>query len=357
MKSNKPAIPKYKQVKEKILQSIQNNEILPADKLPNEEEFAAVYGVSAITIRKALQELAGEGYIQRVKGKGSFVQERKQSTSNLIAMIFTAEDYMDVSYLHIIQGAQKRLSEYGYSMIVEWHDKDANSMQEVLQKHRELNVAGFLIYPYDPSNIQPHLEQLNHDGIPFVLLDRYNLEFPTHYAGCDNVDGGYMATKLLLDKGHSKIQFAGYYSFLSSEQERFYGFCSAMLKAGYSVSPDSMIGITDCDAIAKRVKRGDLTALVCCNDRMAYKMIENLAEQGIQVPRDISIVGFDDWVYHGSGQVGLTTIKQDFEQLGKLAVNLLKGVLENESKGVYVKVLSGVSVVLRDSISENINGG
>ena len=70
MKSNL----KYEKIKQDFYQQIQNRELLPNEKLASEAEYAEHYNVSTITIRKALSDLASEGYIRRIKGKGSFVE-------------------------------------------------------------------------------------------------------------------------------------------------------------------------------------------------------------------------------------------------------------------------------------------
>ena len=95
MKSNL----KYEKIKQDFYQQIQNRELLPNEKLASEAEYAEHYNVSTITIRKALSDLASEGYIRRIKGKGSFVESPSKfsGSSRLIALVIASEYYQDAS--------------------------------------------------------------------------------------------------------------------------------------------------------------------------------------------------------------------------------------------------------------------
>jgi DNA-binding LacI/PurR family transcriptional regulator len=221
---------KYEIVKQAILNQIQTGELSPGDKLPSEEEFMKQFNVSGITIRKALTELASEGHIIRIKRKGTFVNEPKsiENPSHLIALILSAEDYYDVSYMKIIKGAQRMAAEFNYSLIVEWSNENLAIELASIQKMLNRNVDGFLIYPFDPIKSIDNYKLIEQKGIPYVLLDRYDVNHPCYFSGCNNYDGAILATGELLRLKHNKIKFAGYHFFLKSEQERFDGYCSAM---------------------------------------------------------------------------------------------------------------------------------
>lgn len=347
--------PKYILVKRGILQQILNGELHPKDKLLSECDYANLYQVSNITVRKALSELVDEGYIYRVKGKGSFVKSRdlKEETSNkLIALILSAEDYYDTSYMHIIKGAQKMLSEYGYSLIVEWSD-GSDHEQESIQKMISQGVAGFLIYPFNPDQSITSYDFISNHGLPFVLLDRYTSQYPAHFAGCDNYRGAIQATNELLKRNHTKIKFISYHFFLSSEKERFDGYCSAMWQAGLPITSENLICDLDYEVLSKSILSRETTALFCCNDRLAIKVIKGLQKYKIRIPQDVSIIGFDDWENSQCAQYGLSTVRQDFQQIGSNAANLLINVIQGKFKEQNIKILSNAQVIIRESICEN----
>lgn len=346
---------KYLTVKQTILNQIQNGELKPDDKLPSEEEYIETFGVSGITIRKALSELAAEGYISRIKRKGTFVNapSTTEDSSHLIALILSAEDYYDNSYMKIIKGAQRTASEYNYSLVIEW--SSSNLQQEEVAIHRMLdrNVDGFLIYPFNPSKSEPLYHQLEEKNIPYVLVDSYNIHHPCYFSGCDNYVGGVLATKKLLDLRHTKIKFAGYHFFLQSEKERYDGFCGAMREAGLEVTKDNLMLDIDYEQLKELILHRDVTAIFCCNDKLALKVINALTAQGIKIPQDVSIIGYDDWANAQNAIVSITTIRQDFDQIGANAAYLLISALQGKIQGNNTKIISGVFLVERDSTSIN----
>lgn len=348
--------PKYEIVKQNILKQIHNGKLCPGDKLPSEQDLIKHFNVSGITIRKALTELADEGYIVRIKRKGSFVNEPKEeeNSSHLIALILSAEDYYDISYMKIIKGAQLMAAEYNYSLIVEWSNINLSVERTSIEKMLERNVDGFMIYPYDPIQSRENFKLIEEKSIPYVLIDRYDVDYPCYFAGCNNYDGAILATKELINLKHTKIKFASYHFFLNSEQERFNGYCSAMRQAGLSVTDDSLLTSIDYDILSDSIKRRDLTALVCSNDKIAIRIIDKLLERGIKIPEEVSIIGFDDWDNSSSLSLGLSTVRQDFEDIGRNAANLLINVIQGNIIGGNTKVSTGISLILRKSTCENL---
>ncbi len=346
---------KYLVVKQSIMDKIQNGELQPNDKLPSEEEYSKMFNVSGITIRKALTELANEGYLIRTKRKGTFVSSpvSEESSSHLIAIVLSAEDYYDISYMKIIRGAQSMAAEYNYSLIVEWSSNNLVHEAETIRKMLDRNIDGFIIYPFDPIKSKNNYLLIEEKNIPYVLVDRYNINHPCYFAGCSNYDGAVLATRELLKLNHTKIKFAGYHFFLNSEQERFNGYCSVMRQAGLEVTQEDLLINIDYDLLKKQILDREVTALFCCNDRIAIKIIQNLLERGVRIPQDISVIGFDDWDYVQNTTIGLTTVRQNFNEIGANAAHLLIHAIQGKIRGGNTKMLTGVSLVIRESVCQN----
>lgn len=346
---------KYLVVKQSIMEQIQNGELKPNDKLPSEEEYSNAFQVSGITIRKALSELANEGYITRIKRKGTFVNGpiTEETSSRLIAVVLSAEDYYDISYMKIIKGAQSMAAEYNYSLIVEWSSNILTQEAETIKKMLDRNIDGFIIYPFDPVKSKDNFMLIEQKNIPYVLVDRYNIHHPCYFAGCNNYDGAVIATKELLHLKHTKIKFAGYHFFLHSEQERYDGFCSVMRQAGLDINQDNLLVNIDYELLKKQILDREVTALFCCNDRLAIKIMQKLIDLGIRIPQDVSIIGFDDWDNAQNTLIGLTTVRQNFTEIGANAAHLLISAIQGKIKGNNSKLLSGVSLVIRESVCEN----
>lgn len=347
--------PKYEAVKQALLHQIQAGELQPGDKLPNEEDLMNQFQVSGITIRKAMTELANEGVITRIKRKGSFVNgaQAADNSSHLIAFILSAEDNFDVSYMKIIKGAQQAAAEFNYSLIVEWSNENLAVEQASIQKMLDRKVDGFLIYPFDPIQSKDNYLLIEKNDIPYLLVDRYNVDHPGYFSGCDNYDGAILATRELIRLKHSKIKFASFHFFLQSEQERFAGYCSAMRQAGLPVTDDDLLTRINYDVLVDSIFKRDVTALFCSNDKLAIEIIGQLTGRGVKIPQDVSVMGFDDWDHAGNLSIGLSTVRQNFEEIGRNAANLLNQVIQGKTHGGNTKILSGVSLVIRESTCEN----
>ncbi|MFF2019764.1 GntR family transcriptional regulator [Paenibacillus sp. NPDC058177] len=347
--------PKYETVKQALLHQIQAGKLRPGDKLPTEEDLMKQFHVSGITVRKAMTELANEGTITRIKRKGSFVNgvQAADNSSHLIAFILSAEDNFDVSYMKIIKGAQQVAADFNYSLIVEWSNENLAVEQASIQKMLDRKVDGILIYPFDPIQSKDNFLSIEQNNIPYLLVDRYNVDHPCYFSGCNNYDGAILATRELIRLKHTKIKFASFQFFLQSEQERFAGFSNAMRQAGLPVTDDHLLTHMDYDLLAGSILKRDITALFCSNDKLAIEMIEQLTNRGVNIPQDVSIMGFDDWDHSSNLSLGLSTVRQNFEEIGRNAANLLHQVIQGKTYGGNTKILSGVSLVLRESTCEN----
>lgn len=346
--------PKYEQVQEQLLQKILSGELQPGDKLNNEIQLADEYGVSAITIRKALSLLMESGYIYRVRGSGSFVSNPWQKKTpakgkKLIAMMLIQQSYAEMSLMRIISGIQRTLSQRDCNLLIDWNSPLPQISMEGIERMLRQQVDGFLIYPFDPARDREGYDQILNHGIPYVLLDRYDALKPSLYVGSNNFMGGAMAARTLIELGHERIMFLSHLFFLSSEQERHAGFCQAMREAGLPCGPEWLMTFPDYDVIARRVRAGEVTAIACCSDRLAEIAIRELLNRGLRIPEDVSVFGFDDNIYSPSNPIPLSTIQQNFELIGQRAAELLLWRLEQPGSVPPLSVLTDTQVILRDS--------
>ena len=121
--------------------------------------------------------------------------------------------------------------------------------------------------------------------------------------------------------------------------------------AGTPVAKDNLLMDVDYDALAARIRDREITAIFCCNDKLAVKMISNLRSRNLRIPQDVSIMGFDDWQASPDVIRELTTIRQDFTEIGANTAYLLFSLLQGKFPNNPVKILSDVSLVVRRSVS------
>ncbi len=348
---------KYETVRDHILRRIRNGELPPGSRLKTELEMAAEFGVSAITIRRALADLVSAGQVVRRRGAGTFVvptgthREEKPDRRQDVAMLLTQESYSVSSLARIMAGAQKTLTKHGSTMLIDWNSRNPRVSADSIRRMLDRGTDGFLIYPYDPAQNREEFRLIREAGKPYVLLDRRDAMMPSLYVGSNNFDGGMIAANALLERGHEKICFLAHLFFLSSEQERYAGFCAALRAAGVKAGPHSLMEKPDLEALAGFIRAGEITAVFCVSDRMAERAVIAFAQMGIRVPDDVSVIGFDDNIYGTGCPVPLSTVRQRFELIGQRAAELLLWTLDQREGPVEnTQMQVGVELVLRSSI-------
>ena len=348
---------KYEAVRDQIRRRIETGELKPGARLKTELEMAREYGVSAITIRRAMADLVSGGQVVRKRGAGTFVapadapEWESREKQRHIAMLLTQESYSVGSLARIMTGAQKTLTRHGSTMLIDWNSRNPKVSADSIDRMLRQGTDGFLIYPYDPAQNREEFMMIREAGKPYVLLDRRDAYLPSLYVGSNNFDGGVLAAGALIRQGHEKICFLAHLFFLSSEQERYAGFCSALRAAGIRPGPGSLMEKPDFDALSRSVRAGEITAVFCVSDRMAERAVTALMKLGLRVPEDVSVIGFDDNIYTAGCPVPLSTVRQHFELIGQRAAELLLWTLDRKNGPVEnTQMQIGVELVLRASI-------
>lgn len=182
----------------------------------------------------------------------------------------------------------------------------------------------------------PVLEELVTSRFPLVMYNR-KLDHPDgHYIVLDNERAGFYATEHLLSLGHTAIAFVAGHFQTSTARDRQQGYLAALERWGIPVNP-SYIRYGGYDQWRASVVVQELmggpnppTALVCANDVMALGALDAVLRVGIRVPENVSIVGFDDIEVAGHHAISLTTVAQNKEQMGRLAVEKLVALIDGK---------------------------
>lgn len=338
--------PKYFTLMEELKEKIISGRIQPGEKLPSENQFTVQYSLSRHTVRKALSLLEQEGYIEACHGKGTFCSEkmRHMKKSRNIAVVTTyISDYI---FPRLIQGMDNVLFEQGYSIILKntgnSRQKEAKCLEELFQK----DIDGLIIEPSKSQLSCRHpglYENLEKYQIPYIFIQGIYTEMKDKpHILMDDARGGYLVTKYLLEQGHRRI--TGFFKADDIQGiQRHKGYVRALQEAGIPYDPDLVVWFHTEDRRSKpsmmvkeMVKTGSLPhGIVCYNDQIAVQVIESLEDCGLQVPKDISVTGYDNSLYAQRG-TGITTIAHPQERLGEMAAELIlekiNGVSEEDSK-------------------------
>lgn len=345
-------IPKYEIIHQTLLKQIESGTLPPDTLLPGEDALAAEYGVSLITVRRAMSELAHDGAIRRVRGKGSIVLKRapvqkREGDEKVIAFLLNHDNNAAVSVTRIVSGVQDVLSQRGYRLLVDWNVFNGPIESATIDRMLSNRVDGFIIYPFDPDRDTGSYARIAARGAKYVLLDRYPHGLNCPYVGADNFTGGRLACRMLTDKGHKKLAVLGSLTFLSSEQERIAGFWQAAGEAGSDVSV-LMLESGQLPGLRALLQEKGVTGLFCVSDRVAARAIQTLTAQGASVPGDVSVIGFDDCYYDSAVSQPFSSVRQDFRGIGCVAAQTLLEMIDNPS-AIPTKRLLGVEAVPRES--------
>jgi LacI family transcriptional regulator len=191
---------------------------------------------------------------------------------------------------------------------------------------------GLLMISLSPRDEQ--VELLRRSGVPAVLVDAEHPDLPRVVG--DDVEGGRMAARHLLDLGHERLAFVGdapdpAFGFVSSRR-RCRGWLEALSLAGIDPAPAYLKEGPHEREAARRLGRELLaldeppTAVFAASDNQALGVLEAAADAGVRVPDELSVVGFDD--LDQAAWAGLTTVRQQLEESGRRGAELLLAGLE-----------------------------
>ena len=324
------------------------------------KDIAKVADVSHSTVSRALRDhptialetitrikiiAADMGYVPSAVARGL-----KTKRSQALGVIVNRID--DPFFSEILQGIEDVLQEAGYSLFVAASNRDPTREKTIVQAMRERQVDGVIVCTTQFGD--EHRSQLEHFGFPIVTIG--NLE-GTDYKWLvyhDDFYGIVQITKYLIELGHRKIAYLGNSRAERTTRGRLNSFMQEMNSANLPI-PDEYIyhcpnGRPEGGAIGAKhcVDLVDSpTAIICFNDMMAIGVLKTLREAGMQVPRDCSVVGFDDIPIAAYTYPSLTTLKQPKYQLGFEAAQMMYKVLQPQSE---INSAKGQTIMLRGEL-------
>lgn len=186
---------------------------------------------------------------------------------------------------------------------------------------------GLILYSVDDT--ERNMETLHKCTVPFVLVHRRASSFQcrTPSVICNNRQGIRLAVDHLVELGHRRIAFCKEPWHLNTEMhERESAFLYEAKTNGLPVSEADMIGSWEIE----RIFKNDYTAVIACHDGLAAEIIGQARDRGIDVPLELSVVGFDSTSFCDEVRPRLTSIRQPLEELGQRAVELVLGVIREQ---------------------------
>ncbi|PFG58614.1 LacI family transcriptional regulator [Vibrio sp. ES.051] len=246
-------------------------------------------------------------------------------------------------YSNILHCMEKRLRLMGYHVVVTAGSNTEQSQRESVEFLLDRHVDAMILHTQSLSD--DYLIDLDDKGILVVLVNRYIPEMAHSCIEIDNELGGRMATEHLLRMGHRNIACITGPLDRSDARGRLQGYRKALENAGieYHETLVSEAGFTEesgASGMRKLLKRAcHFTAVFACNDHMAFGAYEVLKAEGMQVPEQISLVGFDDILFARYLTPALTTVNFPIQQMSAEAVQLVIQVLNKNKRDVNFKLI------------------
>lgn len=305
--------------------------------------------ISEATRKKIIEAAKAMDYVPNAFARG--LVTKKSQTIGLIV-----PDIENGYFASLSKAISLEAEKYGYIVLL----LNSNDSHELAMKQAntlfQRNVDGLVLVvsneSYHKKNVTQLKKMLSSLDIPFVLVDRDFADFKGNKVYYDNVEGGYLATKHLLDNGHRRIACITGPDDSFSSIQRLVGYKKALHE--YKVPFDPSI-IKEGDFrlesgmnCFKGLYQKDIDSIFCFNDMMAFGAITQIKELGLSVPEDLSIVGYDNNIVASISGAELDTISQDPESLAKEATALLIKCIDDPSISDDIKLKP--SIVVRKSV-------
>jgi LacI family transcriptional regulator len=309
-------------------------------------DIARLAGVSKATVSRVLNQKPDvdpttRERILRLMEEWSFVPSITASglaggRSRVIGILIPSLTWPSIP--EIMRGVSEVVEQTPYELllysITHEQDRTEKIQRDVIDRILATKLAAGLLAVF-PGQSSQHLTKLHEQGFPIVMIDDQAEPSSIPWVGASNRKGSYAATRYLLRLGHRRIAYIqGPSKFLVS-CERYQGYSEALCEAGITLDPtlvmegDFMpLGGRSCASKLLAMEERP-TAIFAANDLMAYGVLEAAEEYGLQVPEDLSLIGFDDIPLSAHTRPALTSVRQPFYSIGQRAIELLLSLLES----------------------------
>jgi len=332
------------------------------DRLPSESKLVDHLGISRTTVRIALQSAEVEGLIRRAAGRGTFVDYTPDELTTKRSIGYVTRSFHSDLHRVLLSSVETELRSSGYRVFFSnagTNDEEAEVLGSLLE-----DIDGLILWPNVKTTptVRDTLNQLAEQGIPIVFIDRLIEGINADFVSTDNFGGTAGLTRHLIELGHEDIVFLqGNISKLYSIDERYRGYEFVMQESGLDILPVWKVNspnetefvevdiyrlLSDMsDELTQQIQTlfeqtpRKPTAIIGANDALAILAMKAIEQLNLNVPEDISIVGFDDISLAAHMHTPLTTVSQDAHEIGVIAAQLLMSRLDGNTASLKHEVV------------------
>lgn len=328
------------------------------------KDIARDLGVSVVTVSKVLRnhsDISAETrkrVLRRMKELSYYPNPAARALltgrTNLIGLI--VPDLVHPFFSQVAKGISSRLRSREYSLILASSEDDPKlEGREVDQMlARRVDV---LILASTESNPEA-LKKIQDHGTPYILLDRKLPGTGAHFVGIDDVSAGVLATTHLIEVGCKRIaHISG--SKVSTALDRQLGYTTTLAKYGLTLPADYVVEQRHMDDSGEAAGYNGMKQLLsldsppdgvfCGNDPIAMGAMRAILEQGLQIPRDVAVVGCGNLHYDDLLRVPLSSVDQDSTGLGESAAKLALRIVKSKPRMSAQTILFTPKLIVRAS--------
>lgn len=331
------------------------------------KNVADYVGVSTATVsyvlngkQQSISDETKEAILNAVKVLGYYpnmnAKELASNRSQLIGVVVPQTEgdnksvFANSFYGEILGSIEREARQHGYQVVISCADLDDNYIRIAYER----NLSGIIAIGVYQDEI---LSKLSQTKIPVILIDSYCKTKDFGNVRIDDEQGSYLATSYLIRKGHRNIGFlCGHIQENGVMQKRFLGYRKALEETGIDLNPrwvfERKVSFEDGRMASADIVKAlpDITGLICTADIMAIGLMKGLHAYKVEVPEDLSVVGFDDVEISNYLEPGLTTVHQAIAEKGAKAFDSLLN--EIRGNGKQQDIILPVSIVERESVKE-----
>lgn len=332
----------------------------PTRQIVTLKDVARATGYSVNTVSRALRKMGDisaetQSNIKKVANEMGYINNTIASSLRLGRTDTIAVILGDISNPHfaiMTKEIELHARSLGYGSFLINTNENEEIERAAIQSALNKNVDGILLCPSQHS--ESNIRFLMDSGIPFVQIGRYFRGFDASYVVCNDELGGFLATNHLLNHGHQNILMLNGPSYISSAQERLMGYRRAFRERGISVQEKLIreVPITTggCAQAIDSVMFEKLafSAVFAFSDMIAWDAWTLLEARGLNIPNDISLIGFDNIQSRLRIPFQLSTISASKAEISTRAVDVLLESIKTGAKAAHVidtELIPGETIV------------
>lgn len=277
-------------------------------------------------------------------------------TSETKQIILAISFIDEIFNFDMITAVQEIVQNNAYSLILFYTGANEKEELKIIDSLSQNNADALIL---TTVNISSRIfQKINQTNKPCVVscFCRYNNEdIPFDYVGVDTKKGIYLATKHLIDQGHTKISYIGANKNILEGSERYSGYCLAMEQSGLTIDEDFVFlgehnELFGYESARKLIKLGKLPTAICAaTDLIAIGVYRALENSDIRVPEDIAITGMDNIHFCSYIKPKLTSVSIVQEEIGRMAANIIFDRLKQNTEEKHKNIVFEPRLIVRES--------